>query len=106
MSRITPDEKGEAIRALSKDPAHMAKKLDLAAEMLAIRVQIARDPETQALGLAAAESVEKRLLGAPMQPSEVSGPGGKAIEMDTPLDRIASRLAGLAARGNPPERTE
>ena len=105
-SRITADERGAAIRALSKDPEHMAAKMDLAAEMLALRVQIARAPETQALGLAAAESVERRLLGAPMQPSEVSGPGGKAIEVDSPLDRIASRLAGLAARGRPPERAE
>jgi hypothetical protein len=37
---------------------------------------------------------------------ELTGPGGGPIEVDSPIDRIASRLAGLAARGRPPERTE
>jgi hypothetical protein len=37
---------------------------------------------------------------------EHTGPGGGPIEVESPLDRIASRLAGLAARGRPPERTE
>jgi hypothetical protein len=81
MSRITSDAIGEAIRAMSRDPEHMAQKHELAAEMLAIQIDAARNSEAEAMRIMAADKVQDRLLGKPTTQvdNRISGGEGGAI---------------------------
>ena len=80
-SRITPDNHGEAIRALSRDPANKAHKEHLAAEMLAVVVDVARNGDAETARIAAADKAMDRLIGKALQRTELGGPDGGAVPM-------------------------
>jgi hypothetical protein len=81
-SRITPDAHGEAIRALSRDPANKAHKENLAAEMLAVVVQVAREGDAETARIQAADKAMDRLIGKAVQKSEISGVEGGALVIE------------------------
>jgi hypothetical protein len=80
-SRITADAHGEAIRALSRDPANKAHKEHLAAEMLAVVVDVARNGDAETARIAAADKAMDRLIGKALQRTELGGPDGGAVPM-------------------------
>jgi hypothetical protein len=80
-SRITADAHGEAIRALSRDPANKAHKENLAAEMLAVVVQVAREGDAETARIQAADKAMDRLMGKAVQVAQLEhgGPGAFVI---------------------------
>ncbi len=95
-SRITPDAHGEAIRALSRDPANKAHKEHLAAEMLAVVVDVARNGDAETARIQAADKAMDRLIGKAMQRSEVSGPEGGPQETKVTIQIVEPEHQGSA----------
>lgn len=69
------DPESDAIRALSTDPAHMAIKEAVEAEMLGVQIEIARTSSFEGNRLTAADKVLDRLRGKPKQQTDITSNG-------------------------------
>lgn len=73
--REAGDPESDAVRALSRDPEHLAFKEALQANMLAVQIEIARAGEAEANRLNAADKVLDRLGGKPKQQTDITSAG-------------------------------
>lgn len=101
VSRITADAKGDAIRALSRDPAHMAHRAEMAGEMLALLVDVARNGDADAVRVAAADKAMDRLIGKPVATQVITGADGGPMRIERvivdPANPDAASFRAIAA---------
>ena len=89
----TGDPLSDAARALSHDPAHLAVKEAIKAEMLAIQITAAREGETAMVRAMVADKVLDRLAGKPTQTIEAHS----KVDLTDARDSLAERIARVAA---------